>query len=133
MSSGLREIIVKHSWVALVAGCLITIGGCESAYRSAPVKPDVAMDTLKLTLDEWKSGAAVDSLRQRKPGIVVQDLDWSGGKKLVAYEVLGGDPVDANLVARVKLTLQSAEGPSTDKTVTYVVGTAPVLTVFRDL
>jgi hypothetical protein len=117
-----------------LASCLVLLGGCETAYRSAPVKPDVALQTLQTTLDEWKSGATLESLRKRTPEIVVQDLDWTRGKKLVAYEVLGnGEPVDANLIAKVKLTLQDAEGQNTEKTVTYVVGTSPVLTVFRDL
>jgi len=34
----------------------------------------------------------------------VQDFDWSGGMKLLDYEVLDdGKPESANLVARVKL------------------------------
>jgi hypothetical protein len=52
----------------------------------------------------------------------------------VDYEVLdGGKPESANLVARVKLSLEDKEGAKSEKTVTYLVGTAPVLTVFRDM
>ena len=55
------------------------------------------------------------------------------GKKLVDYEVIGeGKEVDANLIAQVKLTLED-KGSQIEKTVTYVVGTAPKLTVFRDM
>lgn len=121
------------AWL-LSAMLLIALPGCADGRRSPPVKVDVARDTLRAALDKWLSGATPDSLQKESPSIVVQDFDWSGGAKLVAFEVLDGDePVDANLVARVKLTLQTKDGAPAEKTVTYIVGTSPVLTVFRDM
>ena len=50
------------------------------------------------------------------------------------FEILeGGKPVDSNLYAQVKLKLRDAAGSESEKTVTYVVGTSPKLTVFRQM
>jgi hypothetical protein len=113
----------------ILSSGLIGCGGNAHA-----VKPDVAQQTLRSALDSWKSGQTVESLKKGSPSIVVQDLDWSGGAKLLDYEVLdGGKPVDANLQAKVKLKLRDAKDVESEKTVSYLVGTSPVLTVFRDM
>lgn len=109
----------------------LSLVGCSASHR---VQPDVAEKTLRTTLESWKNGQTAESLQKAAPPIVVQDLDWTGGAKLVNFEILpGGKPVDANLYAQVKLTLRDAKGSETERTVTYVVGTSPVLTVFRDM
>jgi hypothetical protein len=111
------------------------LAGCGSGpYESAPVNPQIARETLNAALESWKEGATVESLKADSPSIVVQDFDWAGGAKLLDYDVLDdGKPESANLVARVKLSLEDKEGTKSEKTVTYLVGTAPVLTVFRDM
>jgi hypothetical protein len=113
----------------------LVLAGCGSGpYESAPVNPEIARETLNAALDSWKNGETVESLKEDSPSIVVQDFDWSGGAKLLEYEVLDdGKPESANLVAKVKLSLEGKDGTKSEKTVTYVVGTAPVLTVFRDM
>ncbi len=115
--------------------CMLVLAGCSSGpYESAPVNPEIARETLNAALESWKEGAAIEALKEESPSIVVQDFDWSAGMKLLDYEVLDdGKPESANLVARVKLSLEDKEGAKSEKTVTYVVGTAPVLTVFRDM
>ncbi|MCA9032984.1 MAG: hypothetical protein KDA66_19350, partial [Planctomycetaceae bacterium] len=72
--------------------------------------------------------------RERTPEVVVQDIAWKAGEKLQDYEIQGaGKPVDANLVCDVKLTLQNSDGDLHEELVTYLVGTSPVLTVFRQV
>ncbi len=94
----------------------------------------MALDTLTRVMESWKEGETVDDLRKESPPVVVQDFDWTGGLKLLDYEFVGeGKPVDANLIAQVKLKLEDKQGAQSEKTVTYVVGTAPALTVFRDI
>jgi hypothetical protein len=94
----------------------------------------MALDTLTRAMESWKEGETVDALREETPPVVVQDFDWTRGFKLLDYEVVGeGKPVDANLIAQVKLTLEDQQGAQSEKTVTYVVSTAPALTVFRDM
>ena len=61
---------------------------------------------------------------------------WERGTKLLEYQVLGeGEAKDANLSIKVKLTL-AGDKPATkttEKTVSYLVGTSPSVTVFRDM
>lgn len=122
-----------HRLWKLCLALAILAPGC-GPHRNAPVNVQVAQQTLKETLEKWKQGSKPADLQAASPQIVVQDLDWSGGAKLLDFEMLGdGEPVDANLIGKVKLKLQSQEGKAAEKTVTYVVGTSPVLTVFRDM
>lgn len=119
--------------VTLWSVLLFGLAGCSTGPAHA-VSPDVARETLQRVLEQWQAGATPESLQQQTPAITVQDMDWSSGAQLVAFEVLeGADPVDANLVARVKLKLRAPAGGETEKTATYLVGTSPVLTVFRDM
>jgi hypothetical protein len=112
-----------------MAACLFA--GCGSKHA---VQPDLAVTTLRTALEGWRSGKTPEAMQQVVPAIVVQDLDWTGGAKLKEFQILdGGKPVDANLYAQVKLKLIDASGGESEKTVTYVVGTSPKLTVFRDL
>ncbi len=118
-------ILCASVMLAMMSGC----GG----GNPHPVKPDVARQTLTQVMESWKKGEKPESLEQAAKKIVVQDMDWMSGSALVGYEVLGDDkPVGANLVAKVKLQLRDKDGQQSEKTVTYLVGTSPVLTVFRD-
>lgn len=117
--------LMALSFMAALSGC----GG-----NPHPVNPDIAQQTLKTTLDAWKSGQTVESMKQAKPAVVVQDMDWMGGAKLVDYQILDGSKaVDANLQAKVKLKLKDDKDVESEKTVSYLVGTSPALTVFRDM
>jgi hypothetical protein len=59
-------------------------------------------------------------------------MDWKTGRKLKSFEVIEPtESVDANLHCQVKLTLEDPEKGEVEQTVKYVVGTSPVLTVFR--
>ena len=108
--------------------------GCSDSGNPYPVRPDVARQTLQTALDAWKSGTDLGKLREADPQIVVQDLDWSAGTELTAYEIVGeGKAVGANLSVEVHLQLKDKSGGTTQKSVWYVVGTDPALTVFRDM
>jgi hypothetical protein len=86
-----------------------------------------------MVLQNWQQGGTPEQWRQHDPEVVVQDFDWSDGFKLKRFEMLGpGDPRDANLYCQVRLTLESPKQVELNRIVTYVVGTDPVLTVFRD-
>lgn len=110
----------------------ILSSGCDSG-RLKPVNVDLARDTLIQTLDHWKSDGTIDELREGTPSIIVQEPLWSRGKKLVDYTINDdGKPADANWFCEVELLLESENGGEpTKKTVTYVVGTHPVITVFH--
>lgn len=113
----------------------IGLSGCGASGYQAPVLDlPKARETLTSVLDGWKEGKTPDSLQKRSPPIIVQDIDWTSGAKLVKYELSGdGTEADGSLLTQVKLTLQSSRGGPKEKTVTYIVGTSPGLTVLRDI
>jgi hypothetical protein len=117
--------------VLALAGPLVS--GCSGGTRSDPVEPDRAREALRSALESWKRGEPIESLKSASPPIVAQDFDWMAGHRLVAYEVSGdGKDDDANLRIPVNLTLRNPQGQEVKKSVSYVVGTSPSLTVFRD-
>lgn len=121
---------------ARAAGAFVLLwlaAGCSKGPPlAAPVEPDKARAALRTTLDAWKAGRAIGSLGQEAPPIVAQDLDWMAGAKLAEYKLLDdGKAEDANLRVPVQLTIRDAQGRAATKTVNYVVGTDPKLTVFR--
>lgn len=115
----------------MLAGVLAV--GCGSdGPRAAPVEPDKARAALVATLDLWKAGKKIEDAGTANPPVVAQDFDWMAGAKLTDYKVLGdGTSEDANLRVRVQLSVRDTQGRAITKTVHYVVGTDPKLTVFR--
>lgn len=106
--------------------------GCAETISATPVDSSKALEALKTTLETWKKGDSVDTLKSSSPAIVAQDLDWQGGASLVDYAIDGqGEKVDSNLKVPVKLTLKTKDGKDASKTVKYLVTTSPSITVFR--
>lgn len=117
--------------VTVLAICSV---GCSDGANPYPVRSDVARQTLETALDAWKAGNEPSKLRDDNPTIVVQDLDWSAGTQLTAYELVNeGKAVGANLSIEVRLELKDKAGKVSQKSVWYLVGTDPSLTVFRDM
>ncbi|HYH67852.1 MAG TPA: hypothetical protein VD866_24355 [Urbifossiella sp.] len=117
---------------AAALAAVILLAGCSVGPKlAAPVEPDKARAALRTALDAWKAGKPIGSLTEASPPIVAQDFDWLAGAKLDDYAVLDDKESDANLRVRVQLTVRPAQGAVAKKTVTYVVGTDPSLTVFR--
>ncbi len=114
---------------------LATILGCtQGPQKAAPVDPALAMTSLRTTLDAWKAGKKIDSMSEQTPPIVAQDFDWMAGATLLEYEIKGeGRAEDANLRVDCQLKIRDAQGQTTSKTVAYIVGTDPKITVFRAL
>ena len=119
--------------IAAVAGMLF--GGCSGeGARAARVNPPRAREALRTALESWKKGEPPSALKSASPAIVIQDFEWQAGQKLVGYEVTSdGSDDDANLRIPVRLMLRDPGGREVQKEVVYVVGTSPVLTVFREM
>jgi hypothetical protein len=130
-------------WV--VAACLLVLAtllmpGCSGSSGAYPVDEPQARDALKIALDAWKNGQTSKSLAESSTPMTVQDFEWDTGAKLIDYEVLNdGKSEGANLRIQVKLTTvgEPAKGKKeakpAEKKASYVVGTSPRLTVFRDI
>jgi hypothetical protein len=118
---------------ALVCGLAVLAGtGCKSDNPNAPVNAAKARETLQAALDSWKKGEPSNALEKASPPIYVIDPDWQAGVKLADFEILGpGEEKDAQLYARVRLVLRRPNGPDVTQEATFMVATAPNLTVAR--
>lgn len=123
----------KRSNVLLFIFALNALSGCGGySAKMHRVESTLARGTLESVLKSWQDGAAPESWQEKKPKVVVQDMEWQAGTKLNTFEILGdGEAIDANLYCKVKLKLESPGKGKREQTVTYLVGTSPVLTVFR--
>src|SRR5690606_32785090 len=106
---------------------------CGGPPRAAPVDVMVAEATLLHVLQHWQAGGSIQDLRQHTPEIVVQEALWSGGHTLQDFALTGQARAEnANWFCDVELTVVPPDGGEpTTRTVTYAVGTDPVLTVFH--
>ena len=121
----------SHLFIFIIAA----ISGCSNEPRRAGnVDASLARESLKTALESWKKGDPLAKLKAARPAIVVQDMDWEGGASLADYQIEGEGKGDtANLRVPVSLTLRDAKGKEVKKSVTYVVGTSPAITVFREI
>ena len=126
-----RELDLPRAGLASLLLTFLLLAGC-GGHTVYPVEPQTARQSLELVLNGWKEGKPIDSWLMASPQIVVQDSDWSMGRKLISFEIGKEEPIDANLHCEVKLVLDKDGKPAT-KTVSYLVGTKPVITVFRKL
>jgi hypothetical protein len=125
------------SRAAVAALLAIGLGGaaCSPGPRTAaPVDATEAREALTAALDAWKAGKKPSDMKSGSPPMTVQDMDWESGQKLAAYELAGEGTMDnANLRIPVILSFGEGKGREAQKEVSYVVGTSPTITVFREL
>jgi hypothetical protein len=136
------------SWygtLGVVVACLAVLAtlllpGCADASRAHAVNEPTARDALKTALDGWKNGKTPASFATEPSPMIVQDFEWDSGAKLLDYQLVDdGKAYDANLRIQVKLSLAGGNAKAapatknTEKTVWYLVGTSPKVTVFRDM
>jgi len=119
-----RSLAVLLLLLAFAAGC--------TGRRNAPVDAAKAREVLRTALDSWKKGDKADALQSASPPIYVIDPEWQGGAVLKDYQIVDdGKEMDAHLFSSVKLTLRGSGGQEVKREVTYVISTAPNLTVSR--
>src|ERR1700675_531611 len=109
---------------------LFLVLGCRG-QPPAPADPERAREVLRTVLDGWQKGETPESLKQRDPCVVVNDLEWGGGGRLLAYKLESDGLLGAELRCQVALSVQK-NGKIVKKKAVYNVGTSPVLTVVRE-
>ena len=113
--------------VVVVLSC--TILGCDRSARSLSLNQPKAREACNEFLTAWKNGKQVADL---KPKIIGRDSDWETGKKLESFEILKDERSDGpNLHLTVRRIVKDSTGREIQQEVFYVVGTSPVVTVFR--
>lgn len=126
---------IRTGWIAkfpgwlLVAVVSMVLAGCEQNARSLTVNETSAREACTTFLTAWKEGKKAEDLA---PKIIGKDSDWENGRILESFEILPGERSDgANLYMKVRRKVKTAKGAVLDQEVGYVVGTSPVVTVFR--
>lgn len=107
--------------------------GCGGPSLQTPADSGQARQALCTTLDAWKRGDSVESLRGASPAVQVNDPDWPAGYRLTDYQVADQEARHGtDLRYHVALTLKDPNGRIVRKNTTYIVGTNPVPTVVRN-
>jgi len=115
--------------LVLVAACALT-AGCDRGARSLKLDPELARTSLSAALESWKKGERPAALQDRSPVITVTDANWESGYKLEKYTVTGDEKNDGtNLHITVDLVTRDNKNRPRQSSVTYTVGTSPVITV----
>ena len=132
LSIRLNERPLRLSATLFALFCLTSLTSCRDRV-GAPVDLSVAQKTLASAMEGWKDGKTPKDLLAGTPSIFVQETEWTDGATLQDYEIISDDqPAGPNLIAVVKLKLRNPQGKVSEKTATYVVGTSPSLTVYRN-
>lgn len=114
-----------------LAGLLLGVGaGCGAGVEAAD--PAQAREALGVALDAWKAGESPADLEKRAPAILVKDVDWEKGLRLVRYQADGeGKLFGFDLNYRVALELKAPKGRVIKRVAVYTVTTRPQLLVLR--
>lgn len=127
--SGSRGMSLISTSMIPVIVSLLFVSGCQKTARNLSLDQPKAREACTTFLTAWKEGKQVADL---KPKIIGRDSDWELGKKLMSFEFLPEERSDgANLHLKVRRTVTDKEGREEIQEVAFVVGTSPVITVFR--
>lgn len=129
MCSQSSVTLVPRGFLLTLLCCAVFAGGCGHSARNLSLDPDLAKKSCVTFMEAWKAGKRVGDLH---PDIIGRDEAWEGDFKLVRYELLPETSDGTNLHIPVKLTLKNPKGKESQETVTYVVGTSPKVSVFRE-
>jgi hypothetical protein len=129
-----------YGTLGLVVACLgvllvLMLSGCSGSSHASGVDASLARESLKIALEHWKKGEDPKSLLSSSTPMTAQDHEWASGAKLLDYQILDdGRDEGANLRVQVKITLaQQGKSKGVEKKASYVVGTSPSVTVYRDV
>jgi hypothetical protein len=126
----LNMFVTNRMAGALAVAMSLVVAGCGGAVGGGTEQD--ARTALTTALDAWKAGHSAANMRHEDPEVVVGDSDWKQGRKLVAYEIGSGLFDGKNLRVPVTLTLAQPPRGNRKLVVNYIVGTRPVVTIFRD-
>lgn len=122
-------IVHRALCLVVATSCFILLVGCERNARGLSVNTTAARDACQTFLTAWKDGKKSQDLA---PKITGKDSDWDSGYILESFEILPEERSDgANLFLKVRQTVKTPAGAQQQQEVGYVVGTSPVVTVFR--
>lgn len=123
---------IQHRFVLLCAIVLTSLMGC--AESKVPVS-DLAQakKVAEQVLEAWKSGSTMEEMKNGSPSIIVSEDLWRQKASLKSYKIIDeGSMLGPNARFEIQLTYEDSKGKNTEKTLTYLVTTAPAITFFRE-
>ena len=126
-----RGLIQRITTGLLIAGLLLCLAGCGGSGGGGGNELE-AREALTKALDAWKAGRKADEMRNENPEVIVGDPDWKDGRRLTAYQIGSGMFDGKNLRVPVTLTVEQPPRGQRKVVANYIVGTRPVVTLFRD-
>lgn len=124
-----RPALTRRRWLFAAGG--LALAGCSGPVNT-PVDAAKARDALRAALDSWKRGDKIEQMQSASPPVYVIDPEWQAGAVLKEYKLVNdGTELDANLHCPVRITVKPAGGAESTREVTYIISTAPNLTVSR--
>ena len=124
---------MTRSACILVLSTLFFTAGCGGRSTSDYIpSTDNARRAVTIALDAWKAGQSPDPAGKLPSGTSVKaiDMDWSGGRKLSSYEIVGDVAGEETGPKKITVKLKYEGGEALDATY-HIVGIDPVQ-VFRD-
>jgi hypothetical protein len=131
-SAMMKSIVSRYVSLSFVGFVIFMTSGCGASNTGSQADPNEAEKTVKLVLDAWKNGEKLSDVSMREPGIVINDMDWTLGHKLVRYKPSSESRVACNdMQYPVELELKSPKGRIVKKQAIYHISTTPQKLVLR--
>ena len=128
----MKSIVSRDASLSLVGFVIFMTSGCGASNTGSQADPNEAEKTVKLVLDAWKNGEKLSDVSMREPGIVINDMDWTLGHKLVSYKPSSEARVAGNdMQYPVELELKSPKGRIAKKQAIYHISTTQQKLVLR--
>jgi len=104
---------------------------CDQGAPSLALDKAKAHQSLVEFLDCWKSGKPASEFAATHANSACRDPDWEAGKVLTNYTIGTESDDGTNLHSTVELVLRDTTGEELQAQIVYIVGTSPVLSIFR--
>jgi len=123
-------MLTRYTYICTCLIAILMLVGCQNTPR--PSNNATAVQSLEKMLETWKSGGKAEDLKNTSPSIIAVDDDWEKNVALSNYRIQP-NPFDdgVNLHFTVDLMLKNKQGKDVKKQQVYIVGTNPVITIFR--
>lgn len=124
----------SDSLIQGMIGLLIVASWGCSQQPSVPMSDMAkARQVAEKVLDAWKSGAAMESMKNETPPIVVSEDLWRNKATLTSYKFQGdGERMGTNVRHKVLLIYADKSGKKMERTFNYLITTVPAVTFFRE-
>ncbi len=123
---------MRLQWFLLVCGVSF-LSGCGNRLPEN-VEADQAGKALRTALEAWKDGKSQAELEAQQPSIIMNEMDWSSGNRLLDFKMNDAGQLDGRQMRWVvQIKLQDKNGKVSERKANYVIDTIPRIVIVRDL